>query len=137
MDDGELRELLEGVRTIAVVGASSDPDKAAHRIPALLIEHGYTVVPVHPTATELLGRTAYPALADVPVPVDVVDVFRPAAEAPGIAEQAVAIGARVLWLQLGVTSPEARRIAEAAGLTFVEDTCIGATAHRLDTHPPA
>lgn len=135
MDDDQLRTILEGATTIAVVGASTDPDKAANHVPALLIEAGYNVVPVHPKATEILGRRAYPTLAEIPGPVDIVDVFRPADEAPGVVEQAVAAGAPVVWVQLGIVSPEARRIAEDAGLTYLEDVCIGATARRLGTHP--
>jgi len=135
MDDNELRELLEGVTTIAVVGASTNPAKASNAVPKFLIEAGYTVIPVHPAAEEILGQTAYPTLADIPLPVDIVDVFRPATEAPGLADQAVAIGARTLWLQLGITSPEAKQLAERAGLTYLEDICIGETTRRLGVHP--
>jgi uncharacterized protein len=135
MDDKELRELLEGVTTIAVVGASTNPEKASNQVPRFLIDAGYTVIPVHPKADEILGQTAYPSLADIPVPVDIVDVFRPAAEAPELARQAAAIGAGTLWLQLGITSPEARQVAEQAGLTYLEDICIGATTRRLGVHP--
>lgn len=133
--DAELLSLLQGVTTIAVVGASTNERKAAYQIPRILIEAGYTVLPVNPTATEILGRPVHARLADVPVPVDVVDVFRPAEEAPGVAEQAAAIGARVLWLQEGLSSPAARRIAEAAGMVYVEDTCIGHTTRRLGARP--
>jgi len=135
MDDNELRELLEGVTTIAVVGASTNPAKASNAVPKFLIEAGYTVIPVHPAAEEVLGQTAYPTLTDIPVRVDVVDVFRPATEAPGLADQAIAIGARTLWLQLGITSPEAKQLAERAGLTYLEDICIGETTSRLGVHP--
>jgi predicted CoA-binding protein len=135
--DAELAKLLNSAVTIAVVGTSTNPEKAAHKVPAILVDAGYTVIPVHPTATEILGRRAYPRLADIPGHVDIVDVFRPATEAPGIAEQAVAIGAGALWLQLGVTSTEAGRIAERAGLAFVQDTCIGETTRRLGTTPPS
>ena len=135
MTDDELRELLQGVTTIAVVGASTNPAKASNAVPKFLIEAGYTVIPVHPAAEKILGQTAYPTLADIPVPVDIVDAFRPAAEAPGLADQAVAIGAGTLWLQLGITSAEAGRIAEQAGVTYLEDICIGATTRRLGTHP--
>ncbi len=116
-------EILASARTIAVVGLSRDPDKAAHGVPAVLQAHGFRIIPVHPSATELLGEKVYRSLADIPEPVDLVDVFRPAAEAPGIAEQAVAIGAKALWLQQGIVSPEARRIAEGGGLEYVEDRC--------------
>lgn len=81
------------------------------------------MIPVHPSADVLLGERVYRSLADIPEPVDLVDVFRPATEAPEIARQAVAIGAKTLWLQQGIVSPEARRIAEEAGLTYVEDRC--------------
>lgn len=134
--DAELAALLNSAVTIAVVGTSTNPDKAAHKVPAILIDAGYTVIPVHPTATEILGRRAYPSLADIPGHIDIVDVFRPAAEAPGIAGQAVAVGAGTLWLQLGISSAEAERIAGQAGLGFVQNTCIGETSRRLRTRPP-
>ncbi|WP_206448452.1 CoA-binding protein [Agrococcus sp. KRD186] len=135
MNETELRALLERSPTIAVVGASTHPAKAAHRIPAILIEAGFTVIPVHPTATEILGQRAYPTLAEIPVPVDLVDVFRPAAETPGIARQAVEIGAPALWLQLGIVSAEAAEIASSAGLDYVEDACTGALVDRLGIRP--
>lgn len=131
MDDDALKSLLESSRTVAVVGLSTDPGKASHQVARMLVRAGYEVIPVHPTATEILGRPAYASLAEIPVPVDIVDVFRPAAEAPRFAREAVAIGARTLWLQLGIASGEARAIAEDAGLQYVEDTCIGATTQRL------
>ena len=131
MDDTELKSLLDSSRTVAIVGLSTDPEKTSSKIAQILIGAGYDVIPVHPKASEILGRTAYPSLADVPVPVDIVDVFRPAEEAEGIARQAVAIGAKTLWLQLGIASAEARAVAEAAGIRYVEDTCIGATTERL------
>jgi uncharacterized protein len=137
MNDTELLALLQGATTIAVVGASTNPAKASSQVPSLLIESGYTVIPVHPTAPEILGQRAYPSLAEIPGHVDIVDVFRPAVEAPEIAEQAAAIGAGALWLQLGITSPEAREIAGKAGLTYLEDICIGATTRRLGAHPAA
>ena len=96
-----------------------------------LQRRGFRIIPVNPSADEILGEPAYPALGDIKEPVDVVDVFRPAAEAPGIARQAVAIGARALWLQHGIKSDEARSIAEAAGLDYVEDLCMGRESVRL------
>ena len=138
MDDA-LREQLTGIyrdtRTIAVVGASADESKAAHRIPAYLQQQGYRIRPVNPRGGELFGEPVATSLTDVEGPVDVVDVFRPAAEAAGIARQAVAIGAKVLWLQLGIADDEARRIAEDAGLTVVMDRCIGATHRELGLGP--
>jgi len=135
MNDTELRELLVGVTTIAVVGASTNAAKASNQVPRFLIDAGYTVIPVHPNADEILGQTAYRTLAEIPAPVDIVDVFRPAAEAPELARQAIAIGAGTLWLQLGVTSPEAKQLAEEAGLTYLENICIGETTRRLGVHP--
>ena len=131
LDDDELRALLQRSRRIAVVGMSTHPEKAASRIPATLIQHGFDVVPVHPTAREIQGRTAYPTLEDVPGHVDLVDVFRPPAEAEGLAVSAETIGAGALWLQLGITSAPARRIAEASGLVYVEDLCLGVEVQRL------
>ena len=119
-----IKDLLSSARTIAVVGLSTQPWKAAHSVPASLKAAGYTVIPVHLTATEILGEKAYRSLLDIPVHVDIVDVFRPADETPAIAEQAVQIKAGALWLQLGFANDQARSIAEAAGLTYIEDRCI-------------
>ncbi|HET6704155.1 CoA-binding protein [Amycolatopsis sp.] len=116
-------EILAQANTIAVVGLSRDPAKAAHGVPAVLQAHGFRIIPVHPTATELLGEKVYRSLKDIPEPVDLVDVFRPSPEAPGIAADAVEIGAKALWLQQGIVSAEARRIAEEGGLSYVEDRC--------------
>jgi predicted CoA-binding protein len=121
----EAREILEYAQAVAVVGASRDPDKAGGSVPLALKEHGFRLFPVNPTADGLFGERVYRSLRDVPEKVDVVQVFRPAEEAPEIARQAVAIGARALWLQLGITSGEARKIAESAGLDYVEDRCMG------------
>ncbi len=116
-------EILERATTIAVVGASRDPDKAGGSVPAGLQQRGFRVIPINPFADTLFGERVYRSLREVPVKIDLVDVFRPAADAPEIARQAVAVGAKALWLQLDIRSEEARRIAEAAGLDFVEDEC--------------
>jgi predicted CoA-binding protein len=121
--------------TIAVVGASADPAKPAHRIPRYLQEQGYRILPVNPRGGELFGEPVARSVVEVQGPVDVVDVFRPAAEAPRIAREAVQIGAKVLWLQLGIESQEARQVAEAAGLTVVMDRCIGETHAELGLGP--
>lgn len=117
--------ILREFRTIAVVGLSRDPEKAAHAIPARMQRAGYRIIPVNPTLETALGEKAYPTLRDVPEPVEIVLVFRPSAEAAAVARDAVAIGAKALWLQQGITSDEARAQAEAAGLLYVEDRCIG------------
>lgn len=119
------REILAGAHTIAVVGASRDPQKPAHWVPKMLQEQGWRLIPVNPHVDRLFGEHAYVRLADIPVHVDVVDVFRPAREAPELAREAAAIGAGALWLQLGITSPQARRTAYDAGLEYVENTCMG------------
>jgi predicted CoA-binding protein len=123
--DRSSHEILEGAQTIAVVGASRDPFKAGGSVPEGLQRRGFRVIPVNPHAAELFGEHVYRSLLDIPhdIAVDIVDVFRPAEDAPEIARQAVAIGAKALWLQLDIRSDEARRIAEAAGLDYVEDEC--------------
>ena len=117
------QEILRNARTIAVVGASRDPRKAGGSVPEGLQSRGFRIIPINPFADELFGERVYRSLLDVKEPVDLVDVFRPAADAPEIARQAVAIGAKALWLQLDIRSVEARRIAEAAGMDYVEDQC--------------
>jgi uncharacterized protein len=118
---------LAAADTIAVVGLSRDPRKEAHSVPAQLRAAGFRIIPVNPSADELLGEKVYRSLEDIPEPVDLVNVFRPAPEAPAIARQAVAIGAKTLWLQQGIVSAEARRITEDGGLTYIEDRCIAVT----------
>ena len=116
-------EILETATTIAVVGASRDPNKAGGSVPAGLQARGFRIIPINPFADTLFGERVYRWLSEVPVKIDLVDVFRPAADAPEIARQAVAVGAKALWLQLDIRSDEARRIAEAAGLDYIEDEC--------------
>lgn len=123
--------ILERSRTIAVVGMSTDPAKAAYSVPGELKAAGFRIIPVNPNATEILGERAYASLADVPDTIDVVEVFRPAEEAPAVARQAVKIGAKAVWLQEGIRSTEARRVAEEAGLDYVEDRCMGEARARL------
>lgn len=134
-----LREKLVGIyeetKTIAVVGASDDSSKPAHRIPRYLKGQGYRIIPVNPKGGEILGERAYASLAEIAEPIDVVDVFRPSEETPGIAREAVETGAKVLWLQLGISSEEARELAEAAGMTVVMDMCMGATHRKLGLGP--
>ena len=117
------RRILEEMTTFAVVGLSTDPTKAAHSVPAAMQAYGWRIIPVNPHADRLLGEQVYRRLADIPEPVDVVNVFRPSAEAADVTRQAVEIGAKAVWLQLGIVSAEARRIATEAGLLFVEDRC--------------
>jgi predicted CoA-binding protein len=133
-EDRELRALLGDAHTIAVVGLSSKPDRPSYGVAEYLQQHGYTIVPVNPRETEVLGEIAYPTLRDLPpgMQVDVVDVFRRAEDTPDVARDAVAIGAKVLWLQEAIVSDEAYRIADAAGLDVIMGVCIKKTKQRLD-----
>jgi predicted CoA-binding protein len=128
-----LLELYGTARTIAVVGASADESKPGNEIPAYLQSQGYRIVPVNPRGGTLFGEHVFRTLEEVGaagIHVDIVDVFRPADETPEIARQAVRVGADVLWLQLGIVSDEARRIAEAGGLDVVMNRCLG-VMHQL------
>jgi uncharacterized protein len=118
------KAVLERTSTIAVVGISRHPHKDAARIPAQMQMAGYRIIPVNPLAETLLGEKVYRTLADIPKPVDLVNVFRPPEQTPDVVRQAIAIGAKGVWLQLGISSPEARRLAEEAGLDYVENRCI-------------
>lgn len=132
-EDRELRILLGEVRTIAVVGLSSKPGRPSLDVAAYLQERGFRIVPVNPRETEVLGEKAYPSLRDIPseLSIDVVDVFRKAEETPEVARDAVAIGAKVLWLQDGIVNEEAYRIASEAGLEVIMGVCIRRTDQRL------
>jgi predicted CoA-binding protein len=116
--------VLRDFSTLAVVGASRHPEKAAFSVPSALQAEGFRIIPVNPEAGTLFGERAYPNLGTIPDPVEVVLVFRPSDEAPEIAKEAVRIGAKALWLQLGLRSEEARHIAEDAGLLYVENRCM-------------
>jgi uncharacterized protein len=117
-------EILAGARTIALVGASPRPERPSNSVLRYLLGQGYRVIPVRPVGpTEILGQRRVASLAEIEEPIDVVDVFRRAEFCPEVARQAVAAGVGALWLQLGIVSPEARAIAEEAGLDYVEDEC--------------
>jgi uncharacterized protein len=132
-----VERILTSYDTITVVGASDHPAKAAHSVPAYMQRHGWRIVPVNPHAEEILGERVYRTLADVPSPVGLVDVFRPSAQTPDIARQAVAAGATALWLELGIASAATRAIAEAGGLLYVEDRCMAIERRRLGLRAPA
>ena len=133
--DAELKQLLTDATVIAMVGASSNPDKTSNGIMQKLQRSGYRVIPVNPHETEVLGERSYPSLVDVPERIDIVDVFRRAEDTPGIADEAVTIGAKALWLQTGIVSEDAAARAKAGGLTVVMDRCIGATVSLLKVAP--
>jgi predicted CoA-binding protein len=121
MDTAE--SILRDFDVVAVVGASRDTNKAAHNVPKQLQGAGFRIVPVNPHADEILGQQVFRTLESIPFPVDIVLVFRPSTDVPPIAKSAVAIHAKALWLQQGIASPDARRIARDGGLLYVEDEC--------------
>ncbi len=123
-DNTAVRDLLTSARTIAVVGLSPKEARPSHQVARYLIAAGYEVIPVNPGQSEILGRPCYPDLASVPVAVDIVDIFRRSEDVGPIVEAAVAIGARAVWMQLGVVNEEAAHRARAAGLTVVMDRCL-------------
>jgi uncharacterized protein len=124
-------EILREARTIAVVGASPDPARPSHGVTAYLLRAGYRVLPVNPRVGEVLGLRCLASLAELEEPVDLVDVFRRPEHCGEVAREAVAAGAGALWLQLGVVSPEARRVAEEHGIDYVEDACTAIVHRRL------
>ncbi len=119
--------IVKEARTVAVVGLSNDPEKASNEVGAYLMEQGYRVIPVNPKEDEVLGEHAYDTVEQIPEQVDVVDVFLPPDKTPDIAEDAVRAGVKTLWLQEGIESSEARRIAEEGGLAYVENRCMRKT----------
>lgn len=123
MSDAETREILRSFRSFAVVGCSPRPERDSHRVARFLLERGYRVVPVNPHAAEILGLRCYPALRDIPEPVEVVDLFRRREAVPPFVDEAIAAGARVIWMQLGVVHDRAAEKARRAGLVVVMDRC--------------
>jgi uncharacterized protein len=117
-------QILAGATVIAVVGASRNPAKAAHSVPLQMLRHGWRIIPVNPFVDEIFGVRTVATLADLDEPVDLVDIFRPARDAVEVVRQAAAIKAPAVWLQSGIVSAEARRIAEEAGIDYVEDRCL-------------
>ncbi len=126
-----IRDILSRPRRIAVVGCSPDPHRDSHRIAQLLMERGHTIIPINPGAQEILGRPCYPCLRQIPVPIDMVDIFRRADRAGAVVDEAIAIGARIVWMQLGVVDHAAALRARAAGLTVVMDRCPAIESRRL------
>jgi predicted CoA-binding protein len=125
LSDAEAGALLGRAKRIAVVGLSANSQKPSHYVPKYLSEQGYAIIPVNPTATgEILGRPVYASLRDVPGPIDIVDVFRPAADVPPIVDDAIAVGAKAVWMQEGIVNNAAADRARAAGLQVVMDKCM-------------
>ena len=130
-DPQALRELLTATRTIAIVGISPKPERASNEVARALQAAGYTIIPVNPAYEEVLGQKCYPNLHEVPVKIDLVDVFRKPAEVMGVVDEAIAVGAGSVWLQLGVIAPDAADKAAAAGLKVVSDRCTKIEHRRL------
>ena len=123
------REILEAYHTVAVVGLSDDDTRPSYTVASYLKNAGYHIIPVNPTETEVLGEKAYPNLLSIPEPVDIVDIFRRPENVPPHVDEAITIGAKVVWMQLGISNEEADVKARAAGLEVIQDRCIRA-AHR-------
>jgi len=130
-NETDIRNILSTHKTIAMVGASSNPERPSNHVFEYLLQAGYTVIPVNPKDEELFGQKVYRRLEDIPQPIDIVDVFRNPADAPAVAREAVEAGAKVLWLQEGVISEEAARIAAEGGLRVVMDRCMLKEHQRL------
>jgi uncharacterized protein len=131
-----LRSVLEGRRTWAVVGCSPDPSRDSHRIASMLKSRGYRVIPVNPACDEVLGERCYAALADIPEPIDVVDIFRRSSEAGRHVDEAIAVGASAVWMQLGVIDRDAAARARDSGLDVVMDRCPAIEMPRLGIRGP-
>jgi predicted CoA-binding protein len=132
-----IEKVLDRTRTIAVVGASRDPRKSAHSIPAMLQREGYRIIPVNPYADVLLGEPVHRTLASIGEPIDLVDVFRPSRDAVAVVKDAIAAGAKAVWLQQDIVSPEAAALAADAGIDFVEDRCLGVEVRVRGAKPAA
>ncbi|MFC6765566.1 CoA-binding protein [Natrinema soli] len=134
-DSDELRRVL-GYNRVAVVGASTSYEKAAHIVPAYLQRHGYEIIPINPNSDEIFGKRTYDSLADVAEPIDIVEIFRPSEEVPEIVEQAIARSdVKGVWMQLGIRNDTAAQSAEAAGLDVVQDRCMKVEHGQLIRHP--
>jgi predicted CoA-binding protein len=131
-----VQEILANTRTIAVVGLSDKPDRPSNEVSGYMQAHGYRIIPVNPTITEALGEKAYPTLRDLPERVDVVQIFRRPEEVPAIVDDAIAIGAKVVWMQPGAENEDAAAKAEAAGLKAVVGACMRAVHRALGEQRP-
>jgi len=120
----EITEILQNYRVVAVVGLSNDPDRPSYRVARYLQEHGYRIVPVNPGCQEILGERCYATLKDIPFPVEVVDIFRKVEAIPEIVDEAIALGAKVVWMQQGLEEPYSACRAQQAGLRVVMDRCM-------------
>ena len=126
-----VEKIIKEAETIAVVGLSSNPDRDSHRVSKYLQEQGYRIVPVNPNVQAVLGERCYPALSEIPIPVDTVNIFRRPEYVPELVEEAVKIGAKSIWMQIGISHPEAAHKAQEASLAVVMDRCMMVEHRRL------
>ena len=124
MNDLEIKSILEKAKTIAIVGASQKPERDSHMIMQFLIRHGYEVIPVNPAFTEIAGKKCYQSLHQIPIHIDIVDIFRKSEDVKPIVDDAIAIKADTVWMQLGVANDEAAKTASNAGLKVIMNRCI-------------
>lgn len=129
--DMALIKLLREAKTIAIVGLSPKPERPSYQVAAYLLGAGYEIIPVNPGQGQIMGLRCYPDLASIPQPVDIVDIFRNPSEVPAIVDSAIAIGAKVLWMQIGIVHEEAAAKARAAGLTVIMDRCLAIEHQKL------
>ena len=122
--EDEIRDILENYTTVAVVGLSDKPERDSHEVAKYLKEHGYTIVPVNPARSEILGEKSYPDLSSIPLQIDIVDIFRNIDAIPGIVDEAIKIKAKVVWMQLGLAHDESAQKARGAGLVAIQSKCM-------------
>ena len=122
--ESEIAAILRSYRVVAVVGLSADPGRPSYLVAQYLQNHGYRIVPVNPGCQEILGEKCYPSLRDIPFPVEVVDIFRKVEAIPAIVDEAIAVGAKAVWLQLGLEEPQSAQKARQAGLQVVQNRCM-------------
>ena len=131
----KIKDILMSANTVASVGVSSNSQKESYGVVSYLHEQGYKIIPVNPTASEIMGEKAYPSLSDIPDKVDVVQIFRKPEDVPPVVDEAIKIGAKVVWMQEGIVNEEAAKKAEEAGLQVVMDTCMRAAHQWLRIEP--
>ena len=131
MEDSELKLILENSKTIAVIGCSSSPEKAAHRIPKYMKENGYKMIPINPNSHEILGEKCYKSILDIKEKVDIVNIFRPSEECLDVVEEAIKIKPKAIWMQTGIINEDANRLAEKNGIKVVMDKCMMVEHRRL------
>jgi len=131
MKAAEIKKILESCKTIAVVGCSSNPEKAANRIPKYMKEHGYKIIPVNPNSENILNEKTYKSLSEIKENVDIVNIFRPSEECLEVVREAIRLKPKVIWMQLGIINEEAKKLAEKNGIKVVMDKCLMVEYKRL------